>query len=187
MTTRGECAERCIRIFSARSGLIIVLELNTKVIMKSNLEKTTVKDISRLINSSCLQADCSTSLEVLAEMLCTSDRYKVYLTNDQKQLCGVIQAKQIAMEVLKLSKRKEDVEEMLPAIAYVLNYRKAMELAEEVVSVHANCSLKEVLKRMDCNSIREIAVVDSKGCLVGTLEAKNILAQYLHAKAETCL
>lgn len=155
--------------------------------MKSNLEKTTVKDIARLINSSCLQADRCTSLEVLAEMLCTSDRYKVYLTNEKKQLCGVIQAKQIAMEVLKLSKRQEDAEEMLPAIAYVLNYRQAMDLAEDVVSVHADCTLKDVLKRMDCNSIREIAVVDSNGCLIGTLEAKNILAQYLHARAETSL
>lgn len=153
--------------------------------MKSNLEKTTVRDISRFINSSCLRADVSTSLETLAEMLCTSDRYKVYLSNESDQLCGVIQAKQIAMEVLNLSTCEEDVTEMLPAIAYVLNYRQAMELAEKVVTVQMDCSLKTVLALMERNSIREIAVVDANGHLIGTLEAKNILAQYMHSKAET--
>ncbi len=153
--------------------------------MKSNLETTLVKDISRLINSSCLQANVDTSLEALAEMLCTSDRYKVYLTHESGQLCGVIQAKHIAMEILNLSTREEDAEEMLPAIAYVLNYRHAMDLAEDVVSVQPDCPLKKVLELMNNNSIREIAVVDSNGHLLGTLEAKNILAQYLHAKAET--
>ena len=47
--------------------------------MKANLEKTTVKDISYLINSSCLRASSGVSLEKLADMLCSSDRYKVYL------------------------------------------------------------------------------------------------------------
>jgi CBS-domain-containing membrane protein len=155
--------------------------------MKSNLENTTVKDISRLINTACLQAPVSTSLEKLAEMLCTSDRYKVYLTRESGQLCGVIQAKQIAMEVLKLSKRKEDAEEMLPAISYVLNYRQAKDLASEVVSVTADCPLQTVLNRMDSNSIREVAVVDEEGCLIGTLEAKHILASYLQAKTEASL
>lgn len=155
--------------------------------MKSNLEKTTVKEISRLINPTYLHADQSTSLETLAEMLCTSDRYKVYLTNESNQLCGIIQAKHIAMEVLKLSKRDEDAEEMLPAIAYILNFRHAMDLAEKVVTVQSNCTLKRVLDLMDQNSIREIAVVDSDEKMVGTLEAKNILSQYLHAKAETSL
>jgi predicted transcriptional regulator len=155
--------------------------------MKSNLKNTTVKDISRLINTSCLQAPVATSLEALAEILCTSDRYKVYLTEESGKLCGVIQAKQIAMEVLKLSKRKEDAEEMLPAISYVLNYHHASELASEVVSVQTDCSLKTVLKRMDCNSIREVAVVDADERLIGTLEAKHILAQYLHAKTEASL
>jgi len=155
--------------------------------MNSNLEETTVRDISRLINSSCLRADSATSLDALAEMLCTSDRYKVYLTNESGQLCGVVQAKQIAMEILRLSKRQEDADEMLPAISYVMNFHKAMDLADEAVSVQLGCKLKEVLKHMDCNSIREIAIVDPKGLLIGTLEAKNILSQYLHAKAETSL
>lgn len=31
--------------------------------MKSNLEKTTVRDLARLINTSCLTADASVSLE----------------------------------------------------------------------------------------------------------------------------
>ncbi|MEN7973620.1 MAG: CBS domain-containing protein [Verrucomicrobiota bacterium] len=155
--------------------------------MKANLEKTTVKDISYLINTSCLRAGNATSLEKLADMLCTSDRYKVYLMDDAQQLCGVIQAKQIAMEVLKLSKRKEDAEEMLPAIAYVLNFHHAADLAEEAVSVQPSSTLKTVLELMDRNSIREIAVVDDARHLVGTLEAKHILSHYLHDKAEASL
>jgi len=152
--------------------------------MKANLEKTTVKDISYLINTSCLRADSGSSLEKLADMLCTSDRYKVYLMDGSQQLCGVIQAKQIAMEVLKLSKRKEDVEEMLPAIAYVLNFHHASDLAEEAVTVQPSSTLKTVLELMDRNSIREIAVVDEDQHLIGTLEAKHILSHYLHDKAE---
>ncbi len=153
--------------------------------MKANLEKTTVRDISYLINTSCLRADSGTSLENLAEMLCTSDRYKVYLMNGSQQLCGVIQAKQIAMEVLKLSKRKEDAEEMLPAIAYVLNFHHASDLAEEAVTVQPGSTLKTVLELMDRNSIREIAVINEDRHLIGTLEAKHILSHYLHDKAET--
>jgi len=155
--------------------------------MKANLEKTTVKDISYLINTSCLRADSGSSLEKLADMLCTSDRYKVYLMDGSQQLCGVIQAKQIAMEVLKLSKRKEDVEEMLPAIAYVLNFHHASDLAEEAVTVQPDSTLKTVLELMDQNHIREIAVVDGDQHLIGTLEAKHILSHYLHDKAEISL
>jgi len=155
--------------------------------MKANLEKTTVRDIAYLINSSCLRADCGTSLEKLAEMLCTSDRYKVYLMDGSQQLCGVIQAKQIAMEVLKLSKRKEDAEEMLPAIAYVLNFHHASDLADEAVTVQPSSTLRMVLELMDRKSIREIAVVDEDQHLIGTLEAKHILSHYLHDKAEASL
>ena len=155
--------------------------------MKANLEKTTVRDISYLINSSCLRADSETSLENLAEMLCTSDRYKVYLMDSSQRLCGVIQAKQIAMEVLKLSKRKEDAEEMLPAIAYVLNFNHASDLADEAVTVQPSSTLNTVLELMDSNSIREIAVVDEDRHLIGTLEAKHILSHYLHDKAEASL
>lgn len=155
--------------------------------MKANLEKTTVRDISRFINSACLQADCATPVAELAERLCASDRYKVYLTDGQKRLCGVIQAKQIALEILAMATRQEDAEDMLPAITYVLNSRRAMDLAEEAVSVQAECTLKEVLTLMNSNHIREIAVVDCDGQLVGTLEAKHILAQYLQAKTETAL
>ncbi len=155
--------------------------------MKANLEKTTVKDIAYLINSSCLRADSEASLENLADMLCTSDRYKVYLMNGSQQLCGVIQAKQIAMEVLKLSKRKEDAEEMLPAIAYVLNFNHASDLADEAVTVQPSSTLNTVLELMDSNSIREIAVVDENQHLIGTLEAKHILSHYLHDKAEASL
>ena len=153
--------------------------------MKANLEKTTVRDISYLINTSCLRADSGTSLENLAEMLCTSDRYKVYLMNGSQQLCGVIQAKQIAMEVLKLSKRKEDAEEMLPAMDYVLNFHHASDLAEEAVTVQPGSTLETVLELMDRNSIREIAVINEDRHLIGTLEAKHILSHYLHDKAET--
>jgi len=152
--------------------------------MKANLEKTTVKDIAYLINSSCLRADSGVSLETLADMLCTSDRYKVYLMNGSQQLCGVIQAKQIAMEILKLSKCKEDAKEMLPAIAYVLNFHHASDLAEEAQPVQLATTLKTVLELMDDNSIREIAVVDNDQHLIGTLEAKHILSHYLQAKAE---
>ena len=155
--------------------------------MKSNLKKTTVKDIARLINTSCLKADSRSSLETLAEMLCTSDRYKVYLTNKNHQLCGVIQAKQIAMEVLKLSKREKDAGEMLPSIVYVLNFRHAIDLAEDAVTVQSSDTLQTVLKLMDHNSIREIAVIDEDRHLIGTLEAKHILSHYLHEKAEMSL
>lgn len=155
--------------------------------MKANLENTTVKDISYLINSSCLRADCGTSLEKLAEMLCSSDRYKVYLEEATGKLVGVIQAKQIAMKVLELSRSKDDEQEMLPAIAYVLNFNHGSNLSEDPVTVTATTSLGQVLELMDQNNIREIAVVNSDGGLVGTLEAKNILSHYLHAKAETAL
>jgi len=155
--------------------------------MKANLEKTTVKDISYLINTTCLRASAAASLEKLAEMLCTSDRYKVYLEDEEGALCGVLQAKQIAMKVLELSRQKSDEAEMLPAIAYVLNFHTGGEFAERPIKVHPGTLLKEVLVLMDQNHIREIAVVDGDDRLVGTLEAKNILAHYLHAKAETSL
>ena len=47
--------------------------------------------------------------------------------------------------------------------------------------------LKPVLELMDCNRIREIAVVDADQHLIGTLEAKHILSHYLHDKAEISL
>ncbi|MCF7848300.1 MAG: CBS domain-containing protein [Kiritimatiellales bacterium] len=155
--------------------------------MKTNLKTTTVKDIAYLINTSCLRADRGASLEKLADMLCVSDRYKVYLEADNRQLIGVIQAKQIAMKILELSRQKDDEQEMLPAIAYVLNFQCGGDLGEPPVTVQAETSLKQVLELMDQNQIREIAVVDAENHLVGTLEAKNILAHYLHAKAETSL
>ena len=153
--------------------------------MKANLENTTVKDLSYLIHSACLRADSSTSLEKLANMLCSSDRYKVYLENSDGQLDGVVQAKQIAMKILELSRQKSDEAEMLPAIAYVLNFFNGTDLAETPVIVQADTQLKEVLELMQQNSIREIAVVDENRRLIGTLEAKNILAHYLKAKTET--
>lgn len=155
--------------------------------MKTNLINTTVKDIAYLINSACLRAPGNTTLEKLADMLCTSDRYKVYLEDAEGRLTGVIQAKQIAMKVLGLSRSKTDKEEMLPAIAYALNAQTGGELAEKPVAVDAETKLKTVLELMDQNHIREIAVVDADGCLIGTLEAKNILAHYLQARAETNL
>jgi CBS-domain-containing membrane protein len=155
--------------------------------MKANLERTTVKDISYLINSSCLRANSSVSLEKLADMLCSSDRYKVYLEDAAGKLVGVIQAKQIAMKILELSRQKSDEAEMLPAIAYVLNFHHGRDIAEAAVCVQAATPLKQVLELMDRNSIREIPVVDVDGRLVGTLEAKHILAHYLQAKAEAAL
>ncbi len=151
------------------------------------LNQTTVKDIARLINTSCLKADSQTSLETLAEMLCTSDRYKVYRTNQNQQFCGVIQARQIAMEVLKLSKHEKDAEEMLPAIVYVLNFRHATDLAEDAVTVRSCDTLQTVLTLRYHNRVREIAVVDKNRHLFGTLEAKHILSHYLHEKAEMSL
>ncbi len=152
--------------------------------MKANLEKTTIKDISYLINSSCLRANSGASLEKLADMLGASDRYKVYLENAAGKLTGVIQAKQIAMKILELSRQKSAEVEMLPTIAYVLNYYCGGDLAEEAVCVSGSTPLKQVLELMDRNSIREIPVVDEAGRMVGTLEAKHILSHYLQAKAE---
>ena len=155
--------------------------------MKTNLEKTTVKDIAYLINTSCLRAPNDMSLEKLAEMLCVSDRYKVYLEDEERKLTGVIQSKQIAMKILELSRRQEDEQEMLPAISYVLNFHCGRDLAEIPVKVGTGTQLKTVLELMDKNYIREVSVVDEAGCLVGTLEAKNILMHYLHAKAEASI
>lgn len=155
--------------------------------MKANLERTTVKDISYLINTSCLRADSGTSLEKLADMLCISDRYKVYLENKDGQLSGVIQAKQIAIKILELSREKSEEEEMLPAMAYVLNFHCGADLADPPVVVQTDTHLKQVLELMNRNSIREIAVVDGEQHLIGTLEAKHILAHYLHDKAEANL
>ncbi len=69
----------------------------------------------------------------------------------------------------------------------MLNFHKGGDLAEKPVAVVAATSLKQVLVLMQQNSIREIAVVDEDGRLVGTLEAKNILSHYLKAKAESAL
>lgn len=155
--------------------------------MKSNLEKTTVRDIARLINTSCLTADISTSLEKLAEKLCRSDRYKVYLTDREGRLCGVIQAKQIAMEILRLSKSEDEAEDMLPAQAFMLNVRQGSELADDAPTVFPTTRLGAVLEMMEQNNIREIAVVDETQKLVGTLEAKHILSHYLQDKAVAAL
>ncbi len=155
--------------------------------MKANLENTTVKDISYFINSACLRAAADTPLEALADQLCSSDRYKIYLENEDGTLVGVIQAKQIAMKVLELSRQKGDEEDMLPAISFALNAQSGRDLAEAAITVRADTPLKAVLELMDQNYIREIAVVDREHHLVGTLEARNILAHYLRAKAGTTL
>ena len=152
--------------------------------MKANLENTTVKDIAYLMNSVCLKAPSSISLEELADLLCRSDRYKVYLEDAEGRLAGVVQAKQIAIKVLELSRQKTDEEDMLPAIAFALNAQTGADLAEAAVTVDAGTRLKSVLEIMDQNHIREIAVVDADGCIIGILEAKHILAHYLQAKAE---
>lgn len=155
--------------------------------MKANLEKTTVKDIAYLINTACLRAESTTSLEKLADLICASDHYKVYLENKEGQLCGVIQAKQIALKILELSRQQADANDMLPAIAYVLNFNCGADLAETPVTVQAATPLREVLELMEQNHIREMAVVDADQRLIGTLVAKNILAHYLRAKAEASL
>lgn len=155
--------------------------------MKANLERTTVKDISYLINSSCIRANSGISLEKLAAQLSSSDRYKVYLENGDGQLVGVVQAKQIAMKILELSRQKSDEEDMLPAIAYVLNFHHGHDIAEPPVAVKSTTSLKQILELMELNSIREIAVVDNNYHLIGILEAKNILAHYIQATAEAAL
>lgn len=155
--------------------------------MKKNLLTTTVKDISYLIKSSCLKAPVDTPLEQLAEMLCSSDRYKVYLENEDGTLAGVVQAKQIAKKVLELSRHETDAQDMLPAIAFALNAQTGRNLTEVAITVAGETSLKAVLELMDQNHIREIAVVDENGTLVGVLEAKNILSHYFQAKAESNL
>ncbi len=155
--------------------------------MKANLANTTVKDIGYLLDAAFLRAEASAPLEKLADLLCSSTRYKVYLEDAQGRLCGVVQAKQIAMEILKLSRQQGDAHEMLPAIVFVLNSRAAQEMAEEPVTIQANAPLGQVLELMDRNHVREIAVVDDEGRVVGILEAKHILGHYLRAKAEASL
>ena len=56
--------------------------------MKKNLMNTTVKDIAYLVNPSCLKASSHTPLEKLAEQICSSDRYKVYLEDEEGRVCG---------------------------------------------------------------------------------------------------
>lgn len=155
--------------------------------MRTNIEKTTVKDIAYLINSACLRAPGNSPLEKLADQLCSSDRYKVYLEDEAGLLIGVIQAKQIAMKILELSHEQSDTEDMLPAIAFALNAQIGSELAEVAITIDGETQLKTVLELMEQNYIREIAVVNEAGCLVGTLEAKNILSHYLQAKAKSNL
>ena len=155
--------------------------------MKANLERTVVRDIAYLINTACLQADADAPVEVIAKQLCSSSVYKIYLKNSVGTLTGVLQAKQIAMKILEFSCEKCDEQEMLPAIAYVLNSYAAQDLAESPIPVTVDTTLKTVLELMQSNSIREIPVVDADGALIGTLEAKHILQQYLQAKAEAVL
>lgn len=155
--------------------------------MRANLENTTVRDISYLIKSACLRAQGNASLEELAELLCSSDRFKVYIEDEDGRLTGVVQAKQIARKVLELSRHKDDTQDMLPAITFSLNAQTGADIAEPAVSVDGATQLKAVMELMDQNQIREIAVVDDDNCLVGVLEAKNILAHYLQAKAESNL
>ena len=155
--------------------------------MKNNLVNTTVKDIGYLINSACLKASDHTPLEKLAELLCSSDRYKVYLEDADGCVAGVIQAKQIAIKILELSTNESDQEEMLPTIAFALNSQNGNSIAEPVITVKAETTLKQVLELMEQNHIREIAVVDDENHLIGTLEARNILSHYLRSKAETHL
>lgn len=155
--------------------------------MKTNLEKTTVKQIAHLINSACLRADRRTTLDELAGMLCASTDYKVYLEDEDRRLVGVVQARRIAMKILALSPRKEDEDALLPAIAHVLNFHCGADVAEPPLTVQGAATLREVLELMEGNQVRVVAVVDEGGRLLGTLEAKNILAYYLRAKAEASL
>lgn len=155
--------------------------------MKNNLLNTTVRDIAYLIESSCLRAPGETPLEKLADLLCSSDRSKVYLESEDGRLIGAIQAKQIAVKILELSRQKDDEDEMLPAMAYVLNSQRGQDIADAPVTVDRDTTLKTVLELMDQNHIREIAVVDEDGHLAGTLEARNILAYYLNRKTEASL
>jgi len=127
------------------------------------------------------------TLESLAEQLCSSDRYKVYLENDDKELSGVIQAKQIAMKILELTRKKSEEQDMLPAIAFVLNASQGRDLAAAPVTVQLDTTIDQVLDLMVQNYIREIAVIDANGRLVGTLDAKNILSHYLQEKSTASL
>ena len=153
-------------------------------LMKKNLRTTRVKDISYLINSACLRAHIDQSLESLAEMLCRSNLYKVYLEDNNGNLKGTIQAKKIAVEMLKLSIGKTEVTDMLPTVSYVLNFHQAADLADPVVAVQPTDTLQKVIELMELNFIREVAVVDEQGRLLGTLEAKHVLSFYLSEKAE---
>ena len=155
--------------------------------MKNNLINTTVKDIAYLINPTCLKAADNSPLEKLAELLCSSDRYKVYLEDDEGRVVGVVQAKHIAMKILELSTQQEDAEEMLPTIAFALNSLNGHEVSEPAVTVTGETPLKTVLELMEQNHIREIAVIDNENRLIGTLEAKNILSSYLQKKTEASL
>ncbi len=151
--------------------------------MKTNLETTTVKHISYLINSASLRAPANTPLEKLADMLCASDRYKVYLEDEEGILVGTVQARRIAKKILELSRHKEDTEAMLPAITFALNAQTGQELAVPAITVQADTRLKTVIELMNEHHSRELAVVDADGRLIGTLEAKTILAYYLQSKA----
>lgn len=156
--------------------------------MNTSVNTLTVKDLSYLINYSGLRAAGETSLEKLADLLCCSDRCKIYLEDENGRLCGVVQARLIAGKILRYVRQNEkDQTDLLPAITYVLNAQRGIDIAEPAISVCFENQVEEVLHLMERNNIREIAVTDEDGHFLGTLEAKNILTHYLRLRAEATL
>jgi predicted transcriptional regulator len=151
--------------------------------MKNYAKQATVNDLFYLINCTPPRTYVDTSLEQIAERICISSHNTIYLEDDAGKLCGVIQARQIALKVLQLSPAESEFEDLVPAMVFQLNAFSASQLAIAPPSVQLSDTLENTLVVMGKQDVRELAVLDDNRHLVGVLEAKTILAYYLNKKA----
>ena len=145
---------------------------------------TTVHDLFYLINCAVPRAHVNTSLETIAERLCSSSHNKVYLEDDDGKLQGLIQARDVALKILQYSHAESSFEDCVPLMVFQLNSMKSTELAIQAPVVQQYDTLKTALEVMGDRNVREIAVVDEEGRLIGALEGKTILAYYLNKKSQ---
>jgi CBS domain-containing protein len=146
--------------------------------MKAPAKQADVKDLSYLINCNPLCAPADTTQDRIAEILCRSPQNKVYLTDDEGKLCGVIQARHLALKLLQLSPTECDFERQMPLLVFQLNAFRAMDLAVTPRTVQLTQSVENAMAAMADENVRDIAVVDRDGHLEGVLEAKTVLSHF---------
>jgi CBS domain containing-hemolysin-like protein len=151
--------------------------------MKNYAKHASVNDLFYLINCTPPRTHVDTSLDQISERICISSHNKIYLEDDAGKLCGVIQARQLALKILQLSPAESAFEDLVPLMVFQLNAHSSAELAITPPSVNLSDTLETTLTIMGNQDVREIAVVDDNQHLVGVLEAKTILAYYLNKKA----